>query len=180
MTTARLRNAARERAASVLLLVAAVAVLAACHSAVSPLFAGTRLALGTWGGDNVGLIETDSVTHVHVGCTFGDFPANVALDVNGRFTIDGSYMLHAYPIAFGPSMPAELSGQVVGTTLTFAIAVNDTVAKKVVALGPGTVVLGREPTMGVCPICRVPNRDRVSLLARSRGPNVDPPHKAHR
>ena len=39
-----------------------------------------RLAIGTWGGDSTGVIVTDSVTHVHIGCTFGDIPGRVALD----------------------------------------------------------------------------------------------------
>ena len=116
------------------------------------------VALGTWGGDNTGMIVTDSAAHVHVGCTFGDMPGRIPLDASGRFTIDGSYVLQAYPIQLGPSLPASFSGQVVGRTLTLAIAVNDTVAKKVVALGPVTVVLGREPQMGPCPICAAPRR----------------------
>jgi hypothetical protein len=116
------------------------------------------LAVGTWGGDNSGVIVTDSVVHVHVGCTFGDLPGNVQLDATGRFTIDGSYVLRAYPIQTGPSLPAQFSGRVAGRTLTLAIAVHDTVERKVVALGPITVVYGREPEMGPCPICRAPRR----------------------
>lgn len=117
-----------------------------------------QLAPGTWGGDNTGVIVTDSVTHVHVGCTFGDMPGTVPLDADGRFTVDGSYVLRAYPVMVGPSLPAQFSGRVVGRTLTLAIAVNDTVEKKVVALGPVTVVYGRTPSMGPCPICRAPQR----------------------
>jgi hypothetical protein len=116
------------------------------------------LAVGTWGGDNSGVVVTDSAVHVHVGCTFGDIPGNVQLDANGRFTIDGSYVLRAYPIQIGPSLPAQFSGRVSGRTLTLAIAVNDTVERKVVALGPITVVYGRDPEMGPCPICRAPRR----------------------
>lgn len=116
------------------------------------------LAVGTWGGDNSGVIVTDSAAHVHVGCTFGDMPGNIQLDANGRFTIDGSYVLRAYPVQLGPSLPAQFSGRVIGGTLTLAIAVNDTVEKKVVALGPITVVYGRQPEMGPCPICRAPRR----------------------
>ncbi len=116
------------------------------------------LALGTWGGDNSGVIVTDSAAHVHVGCTFGDMPGNIQLDANGRFTIDGSYVLRAYPVQVGPPLPAQFSGRVAGRTLTLAIAVNDTVEKKVVALGPITVVYGRQPQMGPCPICRAPRR----------------------
>ena len=114
------------------------------------------LAVGTWGGDNSGVVVTDSAVHVHVGCTFGDMPGTVQLDANGRFTIDGSYVLRAYPIQIGPSLPAQFSGRVSGRTLTLAIAVHDTVERKVVALGPITVVYGREPEMGPCPICRAP------------------------
>ena len=124
-------------------------------SSLLPPSDGT-LAVGTWGGDNSGVVVTDSVVHVHVGCTFGDMPGNVQLDQEGRFTADGSYVLRAYPIQTGPSLPAQFSGRVVGRTLTLAIAVNDTVERKVVALGPLTVVYGREPEMGPCPICRAP------------------------
>lgn len=116
------------------------------------------LAVGTWGGENSGVIVTDSAAHVHVGCTFGDMPGNIQLDANGRFTIDGSYILRAFPVQLGPSLPAQFSGRVTGGTLTLAIAVNDTVEKKVVALGPIAVVYGRQPEMGPCPICRAPRR----------------------
>lgn len=119
---------------------------------------GTVLSLGSWGGENSGVIVTDSAAHVHVGCTFGDMPGNIPLDSDGRFTIDGSYVLQAYPVQLGPALPAQFSGRVVGRTLTLAIAVNDTVERKVVALGPITVVYGREPRMGPCPICRAPRR----------------------
>jgi hypothetical protein len=140
-------------------LLVATAAISGCHSDdtfIPP--AGDRLALGTWGGDNAGVIALDSVTHVHIGCTFGDVPGRVALDANGRFSVSGSYMLRAYPIPSGPTVPAQFNGQVVGGTLTLAIAVNDTVQKKQVPLGPVTVVYGKQPQMGPCPICRVPRR----------------------
>ena len=136
--------------------VAAVCVGLSCSNSPTPPQAGTQLAAGTWGGVNAGVIVTDSVTHVHVGCTFGDLPPNVVLDANGRFTANGSYVLRAYPVLIGPKLPAQFSGHVVGKTLTLAIAVNDTVEKKVVALGPIVVVFGQTPQMGPCPICLVP------------------------
>lgn len=130
---------------------------AACSDGLQVPSTG-RLALGTWGGDNAAVIATDSVTHVHIGCTFGDLPGGIVLDAGGRFTLDGSYVLRAYPVMVGPSLPAQFSGLVSGRTLTLAIAVNDTVQKKLVALGPVTVVYGRLPSMGPCPICLVPRR----------------------
>ena len=138
-----------------LALVAAVCpLLATCSSSTSPTPGpGGLLALGTWGGDNSGVIAMDSVTHVHVGCTYGDMPGRITLDASGRFTVDGSYLLRAYPVAVGPTMPAQFSGLVEGNTLTLAIAVNDTVQKKVVALGPVTVTWGKDPRLGPCPIC---------------------------
>lgn len=169
-----------KRSAILVAPLASAAALATCVGSVSPTSAVFMLALGTWGGDNAAVIATDSVTHVHVGCTFGDFPPNVALDASGRFAVNGSYMIHAYPVAFGPTMPAQLSGQVTGTTLTYAIAVNDTVAKQVVSLGPATVVFGKTAKMGPCPVCLVPNRFKMSFPKIARGPNVDPSSQAHR
>ena len=131
---------------------------AGCAAEESQPSANGRLTLGTWGGDDAAVIATDSVTHVHIGCRFGDLPANIVLDADGRFTRDGSFVLRAFPVLVGPQLPAQFSGRVVGKTLTLSVAVNDTVAKTVVSLGPVTVVLDRTPTMGPCPICAVPQR----------------------
>jgi hypothetical protein len=129
--------------------------LAACFDGLLYTTDGT-LQTGTWGGSNAGVIVADSVTHVHIGCTFGDVAGPIELDSDGRFTINGTYVLRAYPVVTGPSLPAQFSGQVTGRTLTLAVAVNDTVDKKVVALGPVTVIHGEEPQLGPCPICRIP------------------------
>ena len=75
------------------------------------------------------------------------------MDDEGRFSVPGSYMLRAYPIPIGPTVPAQMAGEVRGRRLTFSIAVNDTVTKELVVLGPSTVTFGREPEMGPCPIC---------------------------
>ncbi len=139
-------------------LILACFLVAACSDGSLLPPSHDKLSLGTWGGDNAGVIVTDSGTHVHIGCTFGDLPADVPLDGAGRFTIDGSYVLRAYPIMVGPRLPAQFSGRVVGSKLTIGVAVNDTVEKKVVALGPVTVVYGHPPEMGPCPICRAPQR----------------------
>ena len=137
-----------------------VVVTATCADSGLPPVVDGELALGTWGGDQAGVIVTETVTHVHVGCTFGDIVGRVVLDADGRFTVAGSYVLRAYPVQVGPSLPAQFSGRLRGGTLTLAIAVNDTVEKRLVALGPVSVVFGREPEMGQCPICREP-RDLI-------------------
>lgn len=117
---------------------------------------GDKLAVGTWGGENAGLIVGDSTAHVHVACTLGNFPVPVQLDGEGRFSVAGSYVLRAYPIQLGPDLPAQYNGRVLGNRLTLSVAVNDTVEKKTVTVGPVTVTLGREPRMGPCPICKKP------------------------
>jgi len=119
------------------------------------------LAIGTWGGTEAGVLVTDTLTHVHVGCTYGDIRGRVTLDADGRFTRGGTYVLRAYPVAIGPTMPAVFSGRVLGQTLTISVAVRDTIAMTDVSFGPVTVRLGTEPTMANCPICRVPG-DRSS------------------
>lgn len=138
------------------IIVLAVGVLTATCSddGVFPL--DGQLALGTWGGEDAGVIATDSLTHVHVGCTFGNMPGPIELDADGRFTVDGSYVLRAYPVLVGPSLPAQFSGFVRGRTLTLAIAVSDTVEGGIVSLGPIEVTYGRTPGLTQCPICVVP------------------------
>jgi len=148
------------------LTLVAVALLAvsACNGgrATGDTSADT-LAPGTWGGENAGAIVSDTIAHVHIGCTFGDFRPPVALDQEGRFDVAGSYTLRAFPVAVGPSLPAVFTGVVNGNRLTISVAVNDTVEKKLVPLGPVTVVLGQEPRMGPCPICRRPGEKRLGL-----------------
>ena len=142
----------------------AVLVVAACNGgrATGGTSAET-LATGTWGGENAAAIVDDTIAHVHIGCTFGDFRPPMALDHEARFNVEGSYTLRAFPVAVGPSLPAVFTGVVNGNQLTISVAVNDTVEKKLVALGPVTVVLGREPRMGPCPICRRPEAMRPGL-----------------
>ena len=111
-----------------------------------------RLALGTWGGDSAGVIVNDTIAHVHIGCTYGDIPGRVRLDAEGRFNARGSFLLHAYPVAIGPTMPAQFVGRLSGSRPT----ITDTIAKTTVVRGPAAVTFGVEPRMQNCPICRVP------------------------
>ncbi|MDX1394318.1 MAG: hypothetical protein R3195_08005 [Gemmatimonadota bacterium] len=138
----------------VLLVVAPFAAACGDDSLVPP--PGPNLAIGTWGGDDAGVVVTESAAHVHIGCTFGDIEGSIPLDAGGRFTVEGSYVPRAYPVQVGPSVPAEFSGRVVGGTLTLSVSVNDTVEGRVIELGPVTLEYAREPDMRMCPICRVP------------------------
>jgi hypothetical protein len=111
------------------------------------------LAIGTWGGSGAGMIVADTSMHLHIGCTYGDVSGRVPL-VNGAFDVDGSYMLRAYPITVGPTVPAHFVGKVEGKTATVTVTVNDTVQHQTVVKGPVVVTFGDTPQLGPCPICR--------------------------
>ena len=117
------------------------------------LLVAGALAVGTWGGDGAGVIVADTSMHVHIGCTFGDVSGRVPL-VNGAFDVAGSYMLRAYPITVGPTVPARFTGRVTGRIATITVTVNDTVQHQTVVKGPVAVSFGATPQLGPCPICR--------------------------
>jgi hypothetical protein len=114
------------------------------------------LALGTWGGDSAAMIVGDTAMHIHVGCTFGDVSGRIHIDAANAFDVSGSYMLHAFPVATGPSVPARFVGKIVGQTAVVTIAVDDTVEHRIITLGPVSVSLGETPRLMPCPICRRP------------------------
>ena len=151
---------ARGRAMILLLIPAGAVALARCdgRSPVGP--PPTELATGRMGGGgSAGIIIEEAVAHVHVGCTYGNFPAPILLDADLRFSMSGEYLLRAYPIAVGPTMPAQFAGVLRGDDVTLTVAVNDTIEKRLVVLGPVTVAFGREPNMGPCPICESPTHN---------------------
>ena len=141
--------------------------IAACSSSTSALPADGLLPLGTWGGDNAGMIVADTALHLHVGCTFGDVSGRIPLTTSGSFDVQGSYMLRAYPIAVGPSVPARFVGTIDGAKATVTVTVNDTVQKQTVVLGPVVVTLGVDPRMGPCPICRRPILTGAAALGQN-------------
>jgi len=134
-----------------ILVCLSIAAALACSAATS-----TRITdvVGTWGGDNAGLIVSDNDVHVHIGCTLGDAVGPIKPDANGRFEATGTYNVDAYPINRGVEHPAQFTGQIVGLTMTLTVSLTDTAR----VLGPVTLTYGKEPRMGPCPICRVPKK----------------------
>ena len=132
-----------------ILLVPSIFAIIACSAATS-----TRITdvVGTWGGDNAGLIVNYKDVHVHIGCTVGDAVGPIRTDADGKFEATGTYNVDAYPVNRGGLHPATFSGQVVGQTMTLTVSLTDTAR----VLGPVTLIYGKEPRMGPCPICRVP------------------------
>jgi hypothetical protein len=129
-------------------LVAATAVIGPCDVTSPP-----KDLAGTWGGENAGLIADDSSAHVHIGCTYGNVHQQIQPDVDGRFDVPGEQDITAFPIDRGILHPARFSGRISGLTMSLTITLTDTT----VTLGPVLLTYGKEPRMGVCPICRQPH-----------------------
>jgi hypothetical protein len=126
-------------------------VVLACSTATSTPITEV---VGRWGGDNAGLIVSDTDIHVHIGCTLGNALGPIRPDANGRFETTGTYNVDAYPVDRGIIHPASFTGQVTGETMTLTVSLTDTAR----VLGPVTLIYGIEPKMGPCPICRTPTK----------------------
>src|SRR5690349_12658241 len=123
----------------------AAMLLLGCSGTVANLtpFSG-ELKVGTWGGDAAGMIVSDTSMHLQIGCTYGDISCRVAV-TGGAYDVRGSYMLRAYPIAVGPTVPARFTGQVTGNVATITATIDDTVQHQTVVKGPVVVTLGETP-----------------------------------
>ena len=109
-----------------------------------------RVPLGTWGGDEAGLIVGETEAHVHIGCTLGDIAGPIPLDSRGGFDVAGTYNVDAFPVDRGIRHPAGFTGQTDGRALTLAVQLTDTGQ----AFGPVTLTRGVTPRLRNCPICR--------------------------
>jgi hypothetical protein len=131
-------------------LIAGLVGLTACSGGAT--FRPGPVATGTWGGDNAGLIASDTSAHIHIGCTLGNVHQAIVIDLSGRFDVPGVYNVTAYPVSRGPDHPARFTGWTDGRVMSLTVTLTDTA----VTLGPVQLVFGREPQMGPCPICRRP------------------------
>ena len=157
---------------AVMALSAASALVVSCSTSNATLGVSDGvLALGTWGGDSSGLMVSDTAMHLHIACTYGDVSGRIPVAANGQVDVQGSYVLRAYPIAIGPSVPARFVGPLDGATLTVTVIVDDTVQHQTVTRGPVVVKLGDAPRLGPCPICRRP-------IVRQRWPWLRREHDA--
>jgi hypothetical protein len=126
--------------------------LSSCAHSESPMGPAGVLAFGEWGGDNVDIIASQSATNVSIGCMSGMFAGSIPLDGSGRFTANGTWNLSVGPVRLDGNMPAQLSGQVSGRTVTVAVAVYDTTLKRVTSLGPQSAEYGKHGSVIVCPV----------------------------
>ena len=132
------------------------AVLACSAATSTPI----TQVVGTWGGDNAGLIVTDTDVHIHIGCTLGDAVGPINPDANGRFEANGTYNVDAYPVDRGIIHPATIHG----TDHRTDDDADGLAHRYRAGVSPVTLIYGKEPQMGPCPICRVPKgmRERTT------------------
>ncbi len=128
-------------------LALALFVAGACETSRMPL---DTVPVGTWGGEDAGLIVRTDGAHAHIACTLGDVAGPIPLDAEGHFDVAGQWNVDAYPVDRGILHPARLSGRTDGRTLTLSVLLTDTGQ----VLGPALLTFGREPRMQNCPICR--------------------------
>lgn len=109
---------------------------------------------GSFGGENAAVIADDTSAHVHIGCTYGNVHQAIVPDNAGYFDVPGEHNITAHPVDLGVMHPARFSGRVTDGHIRFTVTLTDTT----VTLGPVDVLLGKEPRMGPCPICRPGSR----------------------
>ena len=136
--------------------IALCAVIVACSAGQRlPPFDGA-IPVGSWGGTGAGMTVSETGLHLHISCTNGDVVGRVPVGPQGEFDVSGSYMLRAYPVAVGPTLPARFTGRLQGNAVTITATVDDTVLHQTVIRGPVTVHYGEEARLGPCPICKPP------------------------
>lgn len=124
-----------------------VLLLTACTTSPTSL---RRVLVGTWGGDEAGMIVGENDAHVHIGCTLGDIAGAIPVGSNGGFDVTGTYNVDAFPVDRGIRHPARFRGITDGLRLTLFVELTDTGQP----FGPVTLSRGVTPRMANCPICR--------------------------
>ena len=108
------------------------------------------MALGTWGGEHVGLTVTARGARVEFDCAHGSINQRLRLDRAKRFDVRGVFVAeHGGPVREGErpdSRPARYTGQVVGQTMTLTV----TLEGENRPLGAFTLRRGQPPGLTKC------------------------------
>ena len=110
-------------------------VVVSCLVALLPLgvscssFAAPSDLTGSWGGEHISLVVTDSGATAQFDCASGTIDAPLVPDDAGRFVAPGTFTPgRGGPILQGdtlPSHPARYTGQVKSNTMTLTIVETD-------------------------------------------------------
>lgn len=110
-------------------------VVFSCFALLLPLgmgcssFAAPSDLTGSWGGDHISLVVTDTGSSAEFDCASGTISAPLVPDDAGKFAANGTFTPgRGGPILQGdtlPSHPARYTGQVTGNTMTLGIVETD-------------------------------------------------------
>lgn len=109
-----------------------------------------RVPVGTWGGEHVALIVTETGAHLEFDCAFGDITQPLTFDRSGRLAVEGVFVQeHGGPVRLGEKpdrRPARYFGRLNGKTLTFEATLIDSNT----SIGSFTLVSGATPRITKC------------------------------
>jgi len=124
----------------------AAVIAAACTESLRiPRAEGGPLGPSVWGGQEAGLVVTDTGATAQFACAVGTISGAIVRDAAGHFRVPGIYALTPGP-AYLPH-PATYDGTVVGDAMALSVIVPEVSAQPV---GPFALVRGRPFTGPVC------------------------------
>ena len=123
---------------------------AACATSIVGGVDGSRVRIGSWGGEHIGLMVSENGAHLEFDCASGDIGEPLTVDREGRLGVDGVYIReHGGPIRSGEEPDrkrARYSGRIEGNALTLDITLIDSNE----SVGTFTLTHGAEPVIRKC------------------------------
>jgi hypothetical protein len=111
---------------------------------------GSRVAVGEWGGEHVGLTVTNTGARLEFDCASGEISQPLTLDNDGRFSVEGVYTQERPgPVRIGDEperKAARYSGRIAGKTMTLDVILIE--SKK--NIGTFMLTFGGEPRVTKC------------------------------
>jgi hypothetical protein len=105
----------------VLVAVAALSLSACGSSPTAP----TRISPGTWGGDHIRLLVSDTSATIEFDCAHGSLNLPLVVDRSGYFDLAGIFVQeHGGPIRIDEDLlqePARYTGTTDGRTMTMSV-----------------------------------------------------------
>jgi hypothetical protein len=126
-----------------------IIIAAGCMNAVSVSDDPKYIAIGSWGGEHVGLDVTEEISKLEFDCAHGSIDGLIPLDANDRFDVIGVYVEEQG----GPVRPgnetgraARYFGKIDGNSMSLTVEIID--AKK--KLGTFRLELAKSPMIRKC------------------------------
>ena len=110
-------------------LITCLLAASACVASNGPASPDSTLASGTWGGQHIKFLVTDTAATVEFDCAHGRIEGAVPLDASGRFDVVGTFALERG----GPARPGEVAetrrarytGSTSGSAMNLNVSVMD-------------------------------------------------------